>query len=127
MSTCWSAISFREYAERVDMHELGITQDIVAIVAEKAGERKVRSVTLEIGKLSAIMPDAIRFCFDLCAEGTVLEGAQLEIHEIDGRGSCTVCGSEIELDLLAGQCKCGSLDIRCIQGQELSIKEMEVE
>jgi hydrogenase nickel incorporation protein HypA/HybF len=109
------------------MHELGITQNIIAIVSEKAGERKVRRVTLEIGKLSAIVPDAIRFCFDLCAEGTVLEGAQLEIREIDGRGSCSSCGSEMELNLMAGQCKCGSLDIKCTQGQELNIKEMEVD
>jgi hydrogenase nickel incorporation protein HypA/HybF len=109
------------------MHELGITQNIIAIVGEKAGSRKVRRVTLEIGKLSAIVPDAIRFCFDLCAESTVLEGALLEIREVDGRGRCSVCGHELELSLLAGQCTCGSNDIECIAGQELNIKEMEVD
>ncbi len=50
------------------MHELGITQNIVAIVSERAGEQKVCRVKLEIGKLSAIFPDAIRFCFDICAK-----------------------------------------------------------
>lgn len=108
------------------MHELGITQNIVAIVSERAGDQKVCRVKLEIGKLSAIVPEAIRFCFDLCAEGTVLEGAMLEIDEIAGRGSCNRCGNEIELSLLAGSCLCGCRDITCVSGQELKIKEMEV-
>ena len=37
--------------------------------ARQAKGRKVTRVTLEIGKLSAIMPDAIRFCFDVVAQG----------------------------------------------------------
>lgn len=109
------------------MHELGITQNIIAIVDERAGEKKVRKVTIEIGKLSAIMPDAIRFCFDMCAQGTAVEGAELEIMEIDGRGLCGTCGSEMLLTLMAGRCECGSTNIKCIAGQELNIKQMEVE
>jgi hydrogenase nickel incorporation protein HypA/HybF len=108
------------------MHELGITQNIVAIVVERAGDQKVCRVKVEIGKLSAIMPDAIRFCFDVCAKGTGLEGAVLEIDEIPGRGKCNVCGEEMQLSLLAGTCQCGCRDIICIAGQELNIKEMEV-
>ncbi len=108
------------------MHELGITQNIVAIVSERAGEQKVTRVKLEIGTLSAIVPDAIRFCFDLCAQGTSLEGAALEIDEIAGRGKCKGCGEEMPLSLLAGICQCGSRDIICVAGQELNIKEMEV-
>jgi hydrogenase nickel incorporation protein HypA/HybF len=108
------------------MHELGITQNIVAIVSERAGEQKVRRVKVEIGKLSAVMPDAIRFCFDVCSKGTGLEGAILEIDEIAGKGKCKLCGEEMQLSLLAGVCECGGRDIVCIAGQELNIKEMEV-
>ncbi len=108
------------------MHELGITQNIVAIVSERAGEQKVCRVKLEIGKLSAIVPDAVRFCFDICAKDTVLEGALLEIDEIDGLGKCNNCGKEMPLSLLAGTCECGCRDLKCIAGQELLIKEMEV-
>ena len=61
------------------MHELGLTQEILEIVTQRAQERKVTRVVLEIGKLSCVLPDAIRFCFDLCAQGTIAEGAQLEI------------------------------------------------
>lgn len=108
------------------MHELGITENIVTIVSEKAGNTRVKRVMLEIGRLSAVMPDAIRFCFDVCAQGTVLEGAELEIAEIAGLGRCCACGAQIKLKMLAGVCSCGSLDIECLQGKELNIKEIEV-
>ncbi|NET28890.1 MULTISPECIES: hydrogenase maturation nickel metallochaperone HypA [unclassified Okeania] len=110
------------------MHELGITQNIVAIVAENAQDKSVKRVTLEIGKLSAIMPDAIEFCFDVCSKGTVLEGAKLEIIKIPGLGKCRQCGAEIPLEQPFGVCHiCNSVEIDIIKGQELKIKEMEVE
>lgn len=109
------------------MHELGITQNIIAIVGQHAQKRKVSKVTLQIGALAAIVPDSIRFCFDVCAEGTVLEGAVLEIEMIDGLGRCNQCSTEIPLTVLAGHCSCGSRDVVCIAGQELKIKDMEVE
>ena len=56
------------------MHELGIAQEIIAIVAEHAGDREVTRVVLEIGQHALILPDSIRFCFDLCSEGTVARG-----------------------------------------------------
>lgn len=110
------------------MHELGITQNIVAIVQENARGAPVKRVTLEIGQLSAIMSDAIRFCFDICCQGTLLEGAILEIIEVPGLGKCRHCGTEIRLAQPFGQCdRCDSIELDIIQGQELQIKEMEVE
>jgi hydrogenase nickel incorporation protein HypA/HybF len=66
------------------MHELGISRNIVAIVAEAAKGRRVRRVTLEIGKLSGVMPYAVEFCFDLAAEGTAAARAVLDIRETAG-------------------------------------------
>ena len=108
------------------MHEFGITRNIVAIVSEQAGLNKVIRVSLDIGKLSAIMPDAIRFCFDICCKGTPLENAVLQINEIQGLAQCAVCGSQFEIDQPFGTCACGSNQIWCIAGQEMKIKEMEI-
>jgi hydrogenase nickel incorporation protein HypA/HybF len=108
------------------MHELGITRNIVAIVSEHARGARVKRVALEIGKLSAIMPDAIAFCFDVCTKNTLLEGAELTIALVPGRGRCDECGEELELLQLFGLCACGSRQIRCIAGEEMKIKEMEV-
>lgn len=109
------------------MHELGITQNIVSIAASHAEGKSVKKVTLEIGTLSAVIPEAIKFCFDVCTKGTELEGAQLEIHTIEGRGLCKGCGCEVVLSLMAWPtCTCGSREIKCIAGKELKLKEMEV-
>ena len=76
------------------MHELALTQSIVEMVAKHAQGRTVRRVTLEVGKLTCVMPDALRFCFDLVAAGTALDGARLDIREIEGRARCVTCGEE---------------------------------
>jgi len=109
------------------MHEMEITQSIVAIVAEQADGRKVKRVTLEIGKLAAVMPDAIRFCFDVVAQGSALDGAALDIIEIPGRARCLDCGSDVMLADVFGQCGCGSRKLERLAGQELNIKSMELE
>jgi len=109
------------------MHEMGITQSIVAIVTEQAAGRKVKRVTLEIGKLAAIMPDSIRFCFDVMAQGSALEGAALDIVEIPGRARCRDCGSELMLADMFDRCGCGSRSLERLAGQELNIKSMELE
>jgi hydrogenase nickel incorporation protein HypA/HybF len=107
------------------MHELGITRSVVAICAEHANGARVKRVTLEIGKLSAILPDAVRFCFDICAKGTVVEGAQLEIIEIPGKAICRQCQRPVHLAQPFGRCDCGCNDLEQIAGHELKVKEME--
>jgi hydrogenase nickel incorporation protein HypA/HybF len=110
------------------MHELSITRSVVAIVSERAAGQRVTRVRLEIGKLSAVLPDAIRFCFAICAQDTPAAGAALEIDEMPGRAQCNECGAQVELMALVGQCPvCATSNIRLTGGQELTIKEMEVE
>jgi hydrogenase nickel incorporation protein HypA/HybF len=108
------------------VHELSIAQSIVEMVGEYAGEARVHRLTLVIGRLSGVMPDALRFCFDVCTEGTVLEGAILEIIEPSGRGRCPDCGREQEVTSLFETCVCGATGLDCIAGDELRIKEMEM-
>jgi hydrogenase nickel incorporation protein HypA/HybF len=110
------------------MHELSITRSVVAIVSEHAAGRKITRVRLEIGRLSAVMPDAIRFCFGVCAADTPAAGAELQIVDIPGMGLCTDCGTQVPLDTLAGRCPiCGTASLKLIAGQELNIKEIEVQ
>jgi hydrogenase nickel incorporation protein HypA/HybF len=108
------------------VHELGITQNIVAIVGEAAKGRRVTRVTLEVGKLSGVMSDAIAFCFEIVAQGTAVEGASLEILEIDGRARCEACGLEFEAETLFTPCPCGSRRSKRIRGDELIVKSVEM-
>ena len=106
------------------MHELAIAEEVIALVAARTEGARVTRVVLEIGRLCAVLPDAMRFCFDLATEGTVAEGAKLEIVEIPGRGLCRGCGSEIALDRPFARCRCGSSDLEWLSGEELRIKEV---
>jgi hydrogenase nickel incorporation protein HypA/HybF len=109
------------------MHELSITRNIVAIVADCAQGRRVRRVTLEVGKLSGVMTDAIAFCFEVVAKDTALDGATLDIIEVEGRARCTACGAEFAMPTVYAACACGSRRLLRLQGEELKIKTMELE
>jgi hydrogenase nickel incorporation protein HypA/HybF len=109
------------------MHELGITRNIVAIVADAAKGRRVVAVNLDLGRLSGVLAQAVAFCFEEVSKGTPLEGARLVIREFDGRGRCRKCGSELSTPTLFTACSCGSRDIERLAGEELKIKSMELE
>ena len=108
------------------VHELGITQEIIDIVTEHADGARVKRVVLQIGKLTAVMPSAIEFCFDLCSADTVLNGAKLEIVEIPGTARCRTCAAETVFEQPFGQCQCGGTDLEWLAGMELKIQELEL-
>jgi hydrogenase nickel incorporation protein HypA/HybF len=108
------------------MHELSISQGIVESVCDAVPEGQVLTVTIEIGRLSGVVPDAVRFCFDECARGTRLEGARLDIVDVGGRGRCASCQQELEMEELITPCRCGNLFHEILRGQELRIRSVEV-
>ena len=108
------------------MHEMAITESVVAAVSERIGPERVARVVLEIGRLSGVVPEALRFCFEICAKDTTLEDAALEIREIAGRGLCGACGCDVALDFPVGVCPCGSPELAIVAGRELRIREVEV-
>ena len=113
------------------MHEVGITRSIVEICEENArrqGVTVVRSVTVEIGELSGVVPESVEFCFEACSKGTLLEGASLIIDRTPGRGRCDACLAECDLEPHSFECpSCGSMALQRIQGDELRVKEMEID
>jgi hydrogenase nickel incorporation protein HypA/HybF len=110
------------------MHEMSITQGVVDICESHAEGRRVTSVTLEIGDLSGVVPDAVEFCFDACTRGTPLEGACLIIERVPARGRCHGCGVDFALAAYFDPCPaCGSYGVEFLSGEELRVKELEVE
>lgn len=108
------------------MHELSVTESVISAVTDKVGDRAVQRVTLEIGKLSGVVADSVYFYFEMCSEGTPLEGAKLEIIDVPGRARCRTCGAELELEDVIALCDCGSADLEILGGEQLKIKEVEV-
>jgi hydrogenase nickel incorporation protein HypA/HybF len=103
------------------MHELAITQGVVEAVTARTGAAPVASVRVRVGRLAGVVPDAMRFCFELVTAGTPLEGAALEFDEPEGRGRCRTCGADVPLADLILLCPCGSADVEVVSGRELAV------
>ena len=103
------------------MHELAITQSVVDAVTERTGSAPVAAVRVWVGRLAGVVPDAMRFCFELVTAGTPLEGAVLEIEQPEGRGRCRDCGEEFLLPDVVLLCPCGSADVEVLAGRELAV------
>lgn len=108
------------------MHELAIAEGIVDAVRIRTGDRTVRAVRLQVGRLSGVLPDALTFSFELATSGTPLEGAQLVIDEPPGRLHCRTCNRDVGRDDLLLLCECGSADVEVLAGRELALLSVEV-
>ena len=111
------------------MHEMAIALQIVEMACDRCHEgpgRRVARVVVAVGKLSAVLPDALRFCFDEATLETPAAGASLDIVETPGRARCRSCGGLVELERPFGRCACESTDLEWIAGEELELREVEV-
>ncbi len=108
------------------MHELSIAEGVIDAIVERVGSRSVTSVVLDVGRLSGVSAEALRFCFDVAADGTTVTGAHLEIHEPAGRAHCHACGADFDLPDLIPLCDCGSANVEVLAGAELRIVSVEV-
>lgn len=112
------------------MHEMSLAEGILRIVEDTAlreGAKQVRLVVVEVGRLSAVMPEALRFCFESVVRDSVAEGAALQIVDIDGAGWCMPCGCEVALASSYDACpRCGSAQLQLIRGTEMRVRELEI-
>jgi hydrogenase nickel incorporation protein HypA/HybF len=113
------------------MHEMALTESIVEIAADaakKQGAGKVRRVFVEVGALSHVEPEALQFCFAAVSAGTIAEGAELEIDRVPGAGWCLDCGKTVPLAERFAACpECGGARVQMTAGDELRVREIEVE
>lgn len=113
------------------MHEFPITQQIIKIVgwqAAELGASQVKSIKLVVGDYSGFVGDSIQMYFDVISEGTVCEGAAIEIKNIRSKMRCTGCGELFEREFLSFNCpKCGADGEPTEIGKEFYIEYIEVE
>lgn len=113
------------------MHEMSLAENVLQIIEDAAhqqGFTRVRTVWLEIGQLACVEPESLRFAFEVAARGSIAQQARLEIVEMAGRGQCVKCLLEIPVAALYQACPgCGSYEIRVTGGDEMRVRELEVE
>ncbi len=113
------------------MHEMSLAEGVLQLVEETAvreSARRVRLVVLEIGRLSSVEPEALRFCFEAVTRGSIVQGATLEIVDVPGAGWCPSCGVTVPMEMLYGACpQCGGYQVQPTAGMEMRVREVEIE
>ena len=112
------------------MHEISLLENVLEILESEArlqGYSQVKKVCLEIGSLSCVEQDALRFGFDVVMKNTLAEQAELEIRKIQGVGVCQNCGETVHLETRHDPCcLCGCSGITVTKGDEMKIKDLIV-
>jgi hydrogenase nickel incorporation protein HypA/HybF len=109
---------------------MSLAEGIVGVLEDSAraqGFARVRTVWLEIGRLSAVELEALRFSFDVVKRGTIAEAAQLEIIDVPGAAWCMRCCDSVAIDRRGEPCpRCGSHQLQVSSGDQMRVKELEV-
>jgi len=112
------------------MHEMSLCENIREIILEQAAESGFTSVSrvwLEVGPLSCVEPDALRFGFDVVMRGSVAEGATVEIITPPAKARCLACQTTAPIRQRYDPCPdCGAGPMELIAGDELRISKLEV-
>lgn len=113
------------------MHELGIVFHIIKTVEEvalKNNVKQIKSVTLELGEVSAVIDTYLLDCWKWAVEKhEITKGCKLKIEVIKALTICEDCSktySTIEHGKICPFCK--SEHTHLLVGNEVNIKEIEV-
>ena len=108
------------------MHELSIACSLIQLATETASEQhasRVSRLNLRIGVAAGVIEQALRSAFELAAEGTLCEGA-----EIQATVDCSVCATRRTLaawpPLICPICGTPAEDLT--SGRELELMSMEI-
>jgi hydrogenase nickel incorporation protein HypA/HybF len=109
------------------VHELSLSQSIGQIVQRHADGRAVQVVHLRVGQLRQVVPDSLRYCWDIVNEGTVCEGSVLDIDHVAASIACDECGATTVLHELRMVCaSCDSSHVHVLTGEELLVTSIEL-
>ncbi len=113
------------------MHELAVTESILAISEKHAKDSaavKVTTINLVIGKLSSIVDDSVQFYWDIVSKDSLCQGATLCFDRRPALLQCNSCSNEYQIESSLQPCPaCGSPDIKVISGEEFYVDSIEIE
>ena len=123
------------------MHELSAATAILRTVQqapEGKSSNRITKIKIEIGELTLLNPDQLRFCFGIAAKDTKAEGAELDITVLPAVIECGSCGSRFNWSMSVEDpayhlvspkigCNCGSSDVKIVSGRDLRVVSMTVE
>lgn len=113
------------------MHELAVTESLLAIVIQSATEnhaQRVTDITLTIGALSSIIDDSVQFYWDHISKDSIAEEATLHFNRIPATLLCLDCSTEFTLENELIPCpNCNSINLNIIAGEEFQVDSIEIQ
>ena len=106
------------------MHELTLVETLLTQVKQYQ-DRPIASITLEVGTMTCVDPDRLKFCFDMVKADADLAEAELKTVPHVASAKCNDCGQTFELQKMGQACECGSYRYTMLDGQELNLIEIE--
>ena len=112
------------------MHELSLMEavrDQALAAASAEGATRITAISLRIGSLAGVEPEALRFAHAVVMAGTIAAGAELRIEVVIARFFCEPCQQAFDTE--QGDClclHCGSFSRRLRQGRELELTSLEL-
>lgn len=107
-------------------------------VAEEHGAERVAEVNMEVGELTFLNPEQLRFSFKVLSEKTIAEGAVLNIKRVKPKIRCLDCGYEgpskydgseyhaLDIPIILRCGSCGGVNIEIAAGRECNVKDIRV-
>ncbi|MEV4379842.1 hydrogenase maturation nickel metallochaperone HypA [Streptosporangium sp. NPDC049644] len=109
------------------MHEFGIAEAILAAVEKRADGRRVRRARVHAGALLRVTEPVINQAFSAVADGSVAEGARVDLVIVPVRMTCRSCGStSTSVDPFAVCAGCGGTDIDTEGGDDLVLESIQM-
>ena len=110
------------------MHELSVASAVLNTALRHSEGRAVKLVSLRVGRMRQVVPDSLRFYFEIVARDTECEQATLALDEIEIELRCSDCSRSWSPEIPAFRCPgCGSASVTVQSGDELEVDYIEVE
>lgn len=113
------------------MHELSIIQNLFETLEAQAREHqavRITHVCLSVGPLAGAVPELLKEAFEMYKQGTIADGATIEVVEPPVRVKCRTCGVETEPKDFVLKCpRCDSVEVSLCSGTELFLDKIELE
>lgn len=113
------------------MHETAIATELLNVLLSEASRNNLRRITglrLRVGAFRMVVPEMLQGAFEVISQGTLAQGATLEIESVPLRARCGNCQKEVQLEDYVFYCPgCGAILTEILSGKELDLFQISGE
>ena len=112
------------------MHEVPIVRGMITAALEAAERQpagRIVGISVVLGRFSHISEESLRFHFEVLAEGTRVEGAQVTVRTEPAQVTCWDCGTTNPGGPEPVCPACGSVRVKAVGGDQCYLESIDVD